>query len=230
MDLGLHLCAVLSCPRCPLSTVPWSFVQLSSAGISASAYLPRCHVRGPLSPWQKTLLLLRAFRWPQKLHFSCRHCLALCPFLLRLLRIWALELRSPVAFAPMTNGLCCMYFPHGGFIATGCVCLLREAPGKPAWEHELVFQGGEHVGLLQAQTFGADCAFFSARRRVFAQSLFGSRCRTRDGHVQFWTAPRVLSSLKHLCRKALRTFLTTYQVLALPIPRKLKEFLTYRTF
>lgn len=172
MDLGLHLCAVLSCPRCPLSTVPWSFVQLSSAGISASAYLPRCHVRGPLSPWQKTLLLLRAFRWPQKLHFSCRHCLALCPFLLRLLRIWALELRSPVAFAPMTNGLCCMYFPHGGFIATG----------------------------------------------------------TRDGHVQFWTAPRVLSSLKHLCRKALRTFLTTYQVLALPIPRKLKEFLTYRTF
>ncbi|KFP82596.1 WD repeat and SOCS box-containing protein 2, partial [Acanthisitta chloris] len=94
------------------------------------------------------------------------------PFLHRLLRIWALELRSPVAFAPMTNGLCCMYFPHGGFIATG----------------------------------------------------------TRDGHVQFWTAPRVLSSLKHLCRKALRTFLTTYQVLALPIPRKLKEFLTYRTF
>uniref|UniRef100_A0A8V0X026 WD repeat and SOCS box containing 2 n=1 Tax=Gallus gallus TaxID=9031 RepID=A0A8V0X026_CHICK len=90
----------------------------------------------------------------------------------RLLRIWALELRSPVAFAPMTNGLCCMYFPHGGFIATG----------------------------------------------------------TRDGHVQFWTAPRVLSSLKHLCRKVLRTFLTTYQVLALPIPRKLKEFLTYRTF
>ncbi|XP_029819160.1 WD repeat and SOCS box-containing protein 2, partial [Manacus vitellinus] len=90
----------------------------------------------------------------------------------RLLRIWALELRSPVAFAPMTNGLCCIYFPHGGFIATG----------------------------------------------------------TRDGHVQFWTAPRVLSSLKHLCRKALRTFLTTYQVLALPIPRKLKEFLTYRTF
>lgn len=62
------------------------------------------------------------------------------PFLLRLLRIWALELRSPVAFAPMTNGLCCMYFPHGGFIATG----------------------------------------------------------TRDGHVQFWTAPRVLSSLKQI--------------------------------
>ncbi|XP_001375124.3 WD repeat and SOCS box-containing protein 2 [Monodelphis domestica] len=90
----------------------------------------------------------------------------------RLLRIWALELRTPVAFAPMTNGLCCTFFPHGGIIATG----------------------------------------------------------TRDGHVQFWTAPRVLSSLKHLCRKALRSFLTTYQVLALPIPKKMKEFLTYRTF
>ncbi|MBZ3884726.1 WD repeat and SOCS box-containing protein 2 [Sciurus carolinensis] len=90
----------------------------------------------------------------------------------RLLRIWALELKAPVAFAPMTNGLCCTFFPHGGVIATG----------------------------------------------------------TRDGHVQFWTAPRVLSSLKHLCRKALRSFLTTYQVLALPIPKKMKEFLTYRTF
>ncbi|KFV84234.1 WD repeat and SOCS box-containing protein 2, partial [Struthio camelus australis] len=85
---------------------------------------------------------------------------------------WLSLLCRAVPVAPMTNGLCCMYFPHGGFIATG----------------------------------------------------------TRDGHVQFWTAPRVLSSLKHLCRKALRTFLTTYQVLALPIPRKLKEFLTYRTF
>ncbi|XP_038619270.1 WD repeat and SOCS box-containing protein 2 isoform X2 [Tachyglossus aculeatus] len=91
---------------------------------------------------------------------------------LRFLRIWALERRDPIAFAPMTNGLCCTFFPHGGIIATG----------------------------------------------------------TRDGHVQFWTAPRALSSLKHLCRRAIRRFLTTYQVLALPIPRKMKEFLTYRTF
>ncbi|EHA99637.1 WD repeat and SOCS box-containing protein 2 [Heterocephalus glaber] len=90
----------------------------------------------------------------------------------RLLRIWALELKAPIAFAPMTNGLCCTFFSHGGVIATG----------------------------------------------------------TRDSHVQFWTGPRVLSSLEHLCRKALRSFLTTYQVLALPIPNKMKEFLTYRTF
>uniref|UniRef100_A0A8D2JE55 SOCS box domain-containing protein n=1 Tax=Varanus komodoensis TaxID=61221 RepID=A0A8D2JE55_VARKO len=89
----------------------------------------------------------------------------------RLLRIWALELGKPVAFAPVKNGLCCTYFPHGGIIATG----------------------------------------------------------TRDGHIQFWTAPQALSSLKHLCRKVLRGRFSTHQVLALPIPKKMKEFLTYRT-
>lgn len=82
--------------------------------------------------------------------------------------------------------------------------------------------------LLQAQDIWGILSFFESL--LCAHGSFGSHCRTRDGHVQFWTAPRVLSSLKHLCRKALRTFLTTYQVLALPIPRKLKEFLTYRTF
>uniref|UniRef100_A0A8V5HAX2 Uncharacterized protein n=1 Tax=Melopsittacus undulatus TaxID=13146 RepID=A0A8V5HAX2_MELUD len=65
------------------------------------------------------------FAWSQG------HCVVkLIPWPLRepelLLRIWALELRSPVAFAPMTNGLCCMYFPHGGFIATGYVCVRGE--------------------------------------------------------------------------------------------------------
>ncbi|KAM8960761.1 WD repeat and SOCS box-containing protein 2 [Pelodytes ibericus] len=89
----------------------------------------------------------------------------------RFLRIWSLDLEDPLAVAPVTNGLCCTFFPHGGVIATG----------------------------------------------------------NRDGHVQFWTSPRVLSSLRHLCRKALRCFLTTYQVLALPIPGKMKDFLTYRT-
>ncbi|XP_040271966.1 WD repeat and SOCS box-containing protein 2 isoform X3 [Bufo bufo] len=53
--------------------------------------------------------------------------------------------------------------------------------------------------------------------------------RNRDGHVQFWTSPRILPSLRHLCRMKLRRFLTTYQVLALPIPGKIKDFLIYRT-
>lgn len=89
----------------------------------------------------------------------------------RFLRIWSLEHEEPLSAAPVTNGLCCTFFPHGGILATG----------------------------------------------------------NRDGQVQFWTSPRVLSSLRHLCRKALRCFLTTYQVLALPIPGKMKDFLTYRT-
>lgn len=154
------------------------------------------------------------------------------PCLLRLLRIWALELRSPVAFAPMTNGLCCMYFPHGGFIATGCVYLLRGAPGETSLRVQAGFPAqGASVVAARSGYLGVTLSLCTMLGRwMLAQGLFGSRCRTRDGHVQFWTAPRVLSSLKHLCRKALRTFLTTYQVLALPIPRKLKEFLTYRTF
>ncbi|CAH2295973.1 WD repeat and SOCS box-containing 2 [Pelobates cultripes] len=89
----------------------------------------------------------------------------------RFLRVWLLDVEDPVSVAPVTNGLCCTFFPHGGILATG----------------------------------------------------------NRDGYVQFWTAPKVLSSLRHLCRKALRCFLTTYQVLALPIPGKMKDFLTYRT-
>lgn len=90
----------------------------------------------------------------------------------RLLRIWALDQGMPVAFAPVKNGLCCTYFPHGGIIATG----------------------------------------------------------TRDGHTQFWTAPQALPSLKHLCQKVIRSCYNTYQVLELPIPKKMKEFLTYKTW
>lgn len=80
------------------------------------------HSAGNSPPWDtskgsKSLFVClqvtpEALFWQQALH-------RISPFLHRLLRIWALEFRSPVAFAPMTNGLCCMYFPHGGFIATG---------------------------------------------------------------------------------------------------------------
>ncbi|KAM4049532.1 WD repeat and SOCS box-containing protein 2 isoform 2-T2 [Anomaloglossus baeobatrachus] len=89
----------------------------------------------------------------------------------RFLRVWSLELQEPLTAAPVTNGLCCTFFPQGGILATG----------------------------------------------------------NRDGHVQFWTSPRILPSLRHLCRMTLRRFLTTYQVLALAIPGKMKDFLIYRT-
>ncbi|XP_062873940.1 WD repeat and SOCS box-containing protein 2 [Trichomycterus rosablanca] len=52
---------------------------------------------------------------------------------------------------------------------------------------------------------------------------------SRDGHVKFWRVPRLVSSLQHLCRTALRYSVSTYQVRALPLPKKTLEFLTYRS-
>ncbi|XP_064829017.1 WD repeat and SOCS box-containing protein 2 [Oncorhynchus masou masou] len=51
---------------------------------------------------------------------------------------------------------------------------------------------------------------------------------TRDGHVRFWMVPRAVPSLCHLCRSVLRHSVSTHQVEALPIPRRILEFLTYR--
>ncbi|KTG37801.1 hypothetical protein cypCar_00038080 [Cyprinus carpio] len=50
----------------------------------------------------------------------------------------------------------------------------------------------------------------------------------RDGHVKFWRVPHLIPSLKHLCRIALRFSISTYQVEALPLPKKILEYLTYR--
>ncbi|XP_038647004.1 WD repeat and SOCS box-containing protein 2 isoform X3 [Scyliorhinus canicula] len=89
-----------------------------------------------------------------------------------LLRIWCLDLQRPIYVAPLTNGLCCTFSPHGSVLATG----------------------------------------------------------TRDGHVKFWTISRVLPTLQDVCRNALRRVMTTHQVMLLPIPKKIKEFLVYKKF
>ncbi|XP_067861798.1 WD repeat and SOCS box-containing protein 2 isoform X3 [Heptranchias perlo] len=89
-----------------------------------------------------------------------------------LLRIWCLDLQRPISVAPLANGLCCTFSPHGGVLATG----------------------------------------------------------TRDGHVKFWTVSRVLPTLQHICRNALRRVMSTHQVTFLPIPKKIKQFLVYKTF
>lgn len=52
--------------------------------------------------------------------------------------------------------------------------------------------------------------------------------RTRDGHVRFWRAPRTVASLGHLCRSALRRSVSTHQMVALPLPRRILQYLTYR--
>lgn len=57
-------------------------------------------------------------------------------------------------------------------------------------------------------------------------TVFGSRCR--DGHVKFWRVPRLVPSLRHLCRATLRYSVSTFQVQALPLPKKILDFLTYR--
>ncbi|KPP65840.1 WD repeat and SOCS box-containing protein 2-like [Scleropages formosus] len=51
---------------------------------------------------------------------------------------------------------------------------------------------------------------------------------TRDGHVKFWRTPLLVPSLSHLSRMSLRYNISTQQVMALPIPNKIKNFLTYR--
>ncbi|XP_077377192.1 WD repeat and SOCS box-containing protein 2 [Festucalex cinctus] len=51
---------------------------------------------------------------------------------------------------------------------------------------------------------------------------------TRDGHVRFWRAPRVVPGLRHLCRAALRHSVSTHQVEPLPLPKRIREYLTYR--
>ncbi|KAL4636085.1 WD repeat and SOCS box-containing protein 2 isoform X1 [Arapaima gigas] len=51
---------------------------------------------------------------------------------------------------------------------------------------------------------------------------------TRDGHVKFWRTPVLVPSLSHLSRVSLRYHMSTQQVMALPIPNKIKDFLTYR--
>ncbi|XP_078083122.1 WD repeat and SOCS box-containing protein 2 isoform X2 [Mustelus asterias] len=89
-----------------------------------------------------------------------------------LLRIWCLESQRTTYVAPLANGLCCTFSPHGSVLATG----------------------------------------------------------TRDGHVKFWTISRVLPTLQHICRNTLRRVMTTHQVMLLPIPKKIKEFLVYKKF
>ncbi|XP_041058840.1 WD repeat and SOCS box-containing protein 2 isoform X1 [Carcharodon carcharias] len=89
-----------------------------------------------------------------------------------LLRIWSLDLQRPIYVAPLANGLCCTFSPHGSVLATG----------------------------------------------------------TRDGHVKFWIVSRVLPTLQHICRNALRRVMTTHQVMLLPVPKKIKQFLVYKKF
>lgn len=66
------------------------------------------------------------------------------------------------------------------------------------------------------------CCAFSTDGSVLAAG-------TQDGNAYFWSTPKYVSSLQHLCRMAIRRVMNTNEVKKLPIPQKIMEFLTYQT-
>ncbi|XP_069470712.1 WD repeat and SOCS box-containing protein 1 [Ambystoma mexicanum] len=66
------------------------------------------------------------------------------------------------------------------------------------------------------------CCAFSTDGSVVAAG-------TQDGNVYFWSTPKHVSNLQHLCRMAIRRVMTTSKVKELPIPVKMMEFLSYQT-
>ncbi|XP_041097315.1 WD repeat and SOCS box-containing protein 1 [Polyodon spathula] len=65
------------------------------------------------------------------------------------------------------------------------------------------------------------CCAFSIDGRTLAAG-------TRDGSVYFWATPRIISSLQHLCRMAIRRVMSTDEVKKLPVPDRVVDFLSYR--
>lgn len=65
------------------------------------------------------------------------------------------------------------------------------------------------------------CCAFSIDGSVLAAG-------TRDGSVYFWATPRIISSLQHLCRMAIRRVMSTDEVKKLPVPDRVVDFLSYR--
>uniref|UniRef100_A0A673XKY4 WD repeat and SOCS box-containing protein 1 n=1 Tax=Salmo trutta TaxID=8032 RepID=A0A673XKY4_SALTR len=69
-------------------------------------------------------------------------------------------------------------------------------------------------------TNGLCCAFSTDGSFLAAGS--------RDGSVHFWACPKSIASLQHLCRMALRRVMSTQQVQTLPIPPRIRSYLSYQ--
>ncbi|XP_041733926.1 WD repeat and SOCS box-containing protein 1 [Coregonus clupeaformis] len=65
------------------------------------------------------------------------------------------------------------------------------------------------------------CCAFSTDGSVLAAG-------SRDGSVHFWACPKSIASLQHLCRMALRRVMPTQQVQTLPIPPRIRSYLSYQ--
>ncbi|KAG8122704.1 hypothetical protein E2320_018143 [Naja naja] len=66
------------------------------------------------------------------------------------------------------------------------------------------------------------CCAFSTDGSVLAAG-------TQDGSVYFWTSPKHIPSLQHLCRMAVRRVMPTRRVETLPVPSAIISFLSYRS-
>ncbi|ETE69779.1 WD repeat and SOCS box-containing protein 1 [Ophiophagus hannah] len=66
------------------------------------------------------------------------------------------------------------------------------------------------------------CCAFSTDGSVLAAG-------TQDGSVYFWTSPKHIPSLQHLCRMAVRQVMPTRKVESLPVPSAIISFLSYRS-
>ncbi|XP_063153255.1 WD repeat and SOCS box-containing protein 1 [Candoia aspera] len=66
------------------------------------------------------------------------------------------------------------------------------------------------------------CCAFSTDGSVLAAG-------TQDGSVYFWSSPKHIPSLQHLCRMAIRRVMPTRKVENLPVPLAVISFLSYRS-
>uniref|UniRef100_A0AAY4C6D1 SOCS box domain-containing protein n=1 Tax=Denticeps clupeoides TaxID=299321 RepID=A0AAY4C6D1_9TELE len=85
-----------------------------------------------------------------------------------------------------------------------------------------VWEFGQKTFALDAHTVTNElCCTFHPQGGIIATG-------TRDGCIKFWRIPRVVPTLSHICRTVVRFSVSTHQVEALPIPKKLVKFLTYK--
>ncbi|XP_060763416.1 WD repeat and SOCS box-containing protein 2 [Neoarius graeffei] len=78
------------------------------------------------------------------------------------------------------------------------------------------------VLVTDRQRVSGLCCAFHPRGSIIATGC-------RDGYVKFWRVPRLVPSLRHLCRTIFRYSVSTFQVQALPLPQEILAFLTYRS-
>ncbi|KAG8451955.1 hypothetical protein GDO86_003951 [Hymenochirus boettgeri] len=121
----------------------------------------------------------------------------------------------------------CEFSPDGALLATASydtrVYIWDPHIGSILFEFGLVrfWRIGKSYPVEVAPLNKGLCCAFSTDGSVLAAG-------TQDGNVHFWSTPKYVSSLQHLCRMAIRRVMTTNEVKKLPIPHKIIEFLSYQ--